>query len=82
MEEKKFISLFDFLGKSAGKDLGKEVYAKAKELKKPTQQKDVSNKTYSGKVTMYEHDFLVEYFKPKESPVSLKIEIEEDDLPF
>lgn len=81
MEEKKFISLFDFLGRSAGGDLGKEVYAKAKELKKPTQQKAIINKTYSGKVMMYEHDFLVEYFKTKEPPVSLKVE-EDDNLPF
>ena len=81
MEEKNFVSLFDFLGRSAGKDLGKEVYTKAKELKKSIQQKNIVTSKYSGKVMMYEHDFLVEYFKPKESPVSLKVE-EDDNLPF
>jgi hypothetical protein len=40
-KETKFVSLFDYLGYAAGGDLGKAVYAKAKETKQPVQQKDV-----------------------------------------
>ena len=62
MEEEKFISLFEFLGHLAGGTLGKEVYAKAKELNKTVKQREVSNPKYTGKVLTYERSFLTEYF--------------------
>ena len=64
-KETKFVSLFDYLGYAAGGDLGKAVYAKAKETKQPVQQKDVSVRTFTGKVLLYTEAFLDEYFKPE-----------------
>jgi hypothetical protein len=74
-KETKFLSLFDYLGHAAGTELGKAVYDKAKETNQPVQQREVSNKTYSGKVMLYTQEFLDEYFKP---PVI----IDNDFLPF
>lgn len=63
MQEQQFMSLFDFLGKAAGPDLGKEVFNQAKALNIPTKVKTVSNPKYSGTIIMYPKDFLSLYFK-------------------
>lgn len=63
MQEQQFMSLFDFLGKPAGSQLGKEVFDKAKTLNVPTQVKTVSNPKYTGTIVMYPKDFLSLYFK-------------------
>lgn len=60
-----FVSLFEFLGRAAGGALGQEVYAKAKELKSPTSSRDVNTKNYSGKVMLYDREFLNTYFNGK-----------------
>ncbi len=79
-KETKFVSLFDYLGYAAGGDLGKAVYAKAKETKQPVQQKDVSVRTFTGKVLLYTEAFLDEYFKPE---IVYYIDDNKDDnLPF
>lgn len=89
-KETKFVSLFDYLGYAAGGDLGKAVYAKAKETKQPVQQKDVSVRTFTGKVLLYTEAFLDEYFKPEivyyiddnELPPYYKGNTDKDELPF
>jgi hypothetical protein len=89
-KETKFVSLFDYLGYAAGGDLGKAVYAKAKETKQPVQQKDVSVKSFTGKVLLYTEAFLDEYFKPEivyyiddnELPPYYKGNPNEEELPF
>ena len=60
MEEYK--SLYEYLGRAAGSTLGKTVYENAKQDKVITQQRDVSNPAYSGKVMTYPLSWLDSYF--------------------
>jgi hypothetical protein len=57
------MSLYDYLGKAAGPALGKKVYAYAKLKKQKKSMRDISNSTFTGKVFLYEKEFLDEYFK-------------------
>jgi hypothetical protein len=66
------LSLYDYLGKAAGKDLGNQVYQTANAQKIKVETKQVSNPAYSGKVLMYPKSFLDSYFKVEQV----------DDLPF
>jgi hypothetical protein len=61
--EENYISLFDFLGKPAGGELGKKVAEEATKQKIKLQTRDISTKTYTGKVMLYPKTFLAEYFK-------------------
>lgn len=61
--EEQFLSLYDFLGKPAGGDLGKAVHAEAKRVKQPIRNRDVKTKKYEGKVLLYKKEFLETYFK-------------------
>lgn len=80
MEDKNFRSLYDFLGYPAGTKLGKEVAAEAKKQGQKFIMREVKNKTYTGKVMMYNIDFLTKYFtKPQQPSVQSS---DEDDLPF
>jgi hypothetical protein len=63
MEEVEYLSLFDYLGKAAGSELGKQVANKAAELGIKHHIKEVSNPSYSGPIMMYPKSFLEEYFK-------------------
>lgn len=60
MEE--MLSLYDYLGKAAGPELGKEVFVAAAAKKVNTVTKQVSNPVYKGKIVMYPKSFLNEYF--------------------
>jgi len=81
MEDKNFMSLYDFLGHAAGTELGKEVAAEAKKQGQKFIMKEVKNKTYTGKVMMYDETFLTKYFtKTQES--SVKTPNEDYELPF
>ncbi len=80
-KETKFLSLYDYLGYAAGGDLGKAVYAKAKETNQPTQQRDVSNTKFKGKVLLYTLEFLDSYFKP-ETIINYNNTLQDDELPF
>ena len=78
------LSLYDYLGKAAGEELGKEVWTAAAEANVPTQLREISNPKYTGKVTLYPKDFLEFYFR---EPDSLEFEptlgdVQDDDLPF
>lgn len=57
-----YVSLFEYLGKAAGSDLGKQVaeYAKKRDIK--IQTRNVKTKSYTGKVMLYPQEFLMEYF--------------------
>jgi hypothetical protein len=57
-----FKSLYDYLGKRAGSELGRIVYQTAKQDKVPMQQKEVSNPLYTGKIMMYPVGWLDQYF--------------------
>ena len=60
MEE--MLSLYDYLGKAAGRELGAAVNEFAKLNKTPVTIKEVSNPKYKGKIMMYPKSFLDEYF--------------------
>ena len=64
----KMTSLFEYLGKPAGGDLGKMVYLAARAKNVNYSQREVSTKTYTGMVMLYPVSFLNEYFAPKEAP--------------
>ena len=58
-----FISLYDYLGRTAGKELGKQVadYALASRVQYKIRQ--VSNQKYAGPIMLYPKSFLELYFK-------------------
>jgi hypothetical protein len=83
-----YLSLYEYLGKAAGNDLGKEVAAAAINANIKILSREISNPKYTGKVHLYPKDFLEFYFREPESiqmdelPGSLNRVIDEDDLPF
>ena len=68
----KMMSLYDYLGKPAGSDLGKQVYLSAVRKNITVELREISNPKYTGNVMLYPESFLQEYFKPKSK----------EDLPF
>ena len=56
------MSLYEYLGRAAGGQLGSEVFQAAKSQNVPYDQQMVSTKTYSGKVMLYPRTFLQKYF--------------------
>jgi hypothetical protein len=62
MKQEEFVSLYDFLGRPAGPELGREVYHAAQLSSQSTTIKQVSNPKYTGKVVMYKPEFLRKYF--------------------
>lgn len=62
----KMMSLYEFLGKPAGNDLGKKVYLAARAKGASFSQREVSNPKYKGMVMVYPESFLKEYFKTNE----------------
>lgn len=60
------LSLYDYLGKAAGRELGAAVNNFAKANKIPVVMKDVSNPKYKGKIMMYPKSFLDNYFENQE----------------
>jgi hypothetical protein len=83
-----YLSLYEYLGKPAGNDLGKEVAAAAIKANIKIQTREISNPKYTGKVHLYPKDFLDFYFREPQSihmedlPGTLNRVIDEDDLPF
>jgi hypothetical protein len=67
MEEQKpyMMSLYEYLGRAAGSELGKQVADTAVKLRETIQEQDVSNPKYTGKVKLYRREFLDEYFGKK-----------------
>ena len=67
MEEQKpyMMSLYDYLGRAAGPELGKQVAETAVKLRETIKEQNVSNPKYTGKVLLYRREFLDEYFGKK-----------------
>ena len=61
----KLLSLFDYLGYAAGKELGEQVATYAKVRKTTCSIRHVSNSKYTGPVMLYTKEFLDEYFEAK-----------------
>ena len=77
-----FKSLYDFLGKAAGRELGLEVAKAALIEGIPVQVKNVSNRQYKGEIKMYPVYWLEEYFDTgAKSPTEILYN-EPDELPF
>jgi len=66
------LSLFDYLGKPAGGDLGRQVALAAMNEKIQIETKQVSNPKYKGTILMYPKSWLDRYFNNGQ----------ENDLPF
>jgi len=64
-QEGNYMSLFDFLGKPAGMELGREVSNEAIRRKINIGKREISNKAYTGNVHLYPEEFLKEYFGTK-----------------
>ena len=68
MEEEKqpyMMSLYEYLGRAAGKDLGAQVAQTAVALKETIEERPISNPKYTGNVHLYRREFLDEYFGNK-----------------
>lgn len=59
------LSLYDYLGHAAGKELGKQVASYAAIRKAKGNTRHISNPSYTGIVMLYEKSFLDEFFKTK-----------------
>jgi hypothetical protein len=57
-----FISLYDYLGRAAGKELGKQVAEVASASRVPCKTRQVSNPKYAGPIMLYPKTFLELYF--------------------
>jgi len=63
MEE--FKSLYDFLERPAGSELGLQVMKAARSIKIPIQKRYIKNLKYEGYVLLYPENWLIGYFKDK-----------------
>ena len=57
------ISLYDYLGRAAGPDLGKQVATAAAKAGVKHEIREVSNTKYTGPIMLYPRSFLDLYFK-------------------
>ena len=60
--EVKYMSLFDYLGRPAGQEIGYRVSERAREFGITSLKRFVRNKKYEGKVNLYPQAFLEYYF--------------------
>jgi hypothetical protein len=56
------ISLYDYLGRAAGPELGKRVAAAAVAKNIPFGSRQVETKSYTGEILLYPKSFLDEFF--------------------
>jgi len=73
-----YMSLYDYLGRAAGQQLGAEVSKAAVEKKIEFKQRFISNPAYHGNVHLYPMEFLEEYFKGDMSRVKGDTRVSED----
>jgi len=57
------MSLYDFLGRAAGPELGREVAQAASKAGVKSEMREIANPKYSGSVMLYPKAFLDLYFK-------------------
>ena len=57
------MSLYDYLGRAAGSELGRQVAEAASMSRVKSEMREVSNPKYTGKVMLYPKTFLDLYFK-------------------
>jgi hypothetical protein len=63
--ENQLMSLYDYLGKAAGPELGKQVYeyASEKKLTHLVKNRNIKNPKFKGKVLLYPKSLLDIYFQ-------------------
>jgi hypothetical protein len=67
MIQENYISLYDYLGKAAGVELGKQIYEYAKIKNIKPQIREIKNPKYTGKVMLYPKSLIHEFFQIKKS---------------
>jgi len=71
------MSLYDYLGKPAGSNLGEQVFRAASASKIPVKTKEVTTPKYKGKIMMYPENWLIGYFSTGQSNFGeMEIDIE------
>ena len=75
-------SLYEYLGRAAGSELGKAVAAAAAKAKVKIDSHEVSNPKYTGRILKYPVPFLNEYFGKDVPHTITAAESEKDSLPF
>ena len=71
-EEIEYASLYEYLGKAAGSELGKEVYKEAQTQGVPVKTQEVETKKYKGRIMTYPKRFLEFYFREPDSNKMVK----------
>jgi hypothetical protein len=56
------LSLYDYLGRAAGKKLGLEVAVYARQQSTKIETRQISNPVYIGTVNLYTEEFLLSFF--------------------
>ena len=87
-----YLSLYDYLGKPAGKELGKEVAIAATQAGIRLEKREIDTPKYTGIVYLYPKNFLDFYFREPETnnmgdelPFDFEPtlgDIQDDELPF
>jgi hypothetical protein len=78
-----YLSLYDYLGHAAGKELGGQVAQAAYEGGIKPQNREIDNPKYTGVVHLYPKDFLDFYFRePEVEPTLGDRQDYDDELPF
>jgi len=80
MHTDEMMSLYDYLRKPAGAELGKQVEAAARLLGVDSTYKEVTTRNYSGKIRMYPKSFLEQYFNSGPKSATDILYNEPDDL--
>ncbi len=60
--QQEMMSLYDYLGRAAGPELGASVWQAAKAAKVEVTERHVNTNRYTGKILVYPKYFLQEYF--------------------
>jgi hypothetical protein len=85
-----YLSLYDYLKRPAGGELGREVAQAASKAGVKLETREVSTPNYTGIVYLYPKDFLDFYFREPDSNLMDELpkghdwtgNLEDDDLPF
>jgi hypothetical protein len=81
-----YLSLYEYLGRAAGSELGKAVAKSAYQSGVDMQTHQVSNPKYEGQVLKYPKTFLDEYFGKNNNKETQGTEslgsVHDDELPF
>jgi hypothetical protein len=80
--QEQYKSLFEFLGRAAGGDLGAKVAAAAATQGIQLQEQHISNPKYTGKVLTYPVSFLENYFNGNNNSGGKQLLLDHQDLPF